>query len=233
AVHLARQLGEHCGLIAEAGADFENHVVRLELEQIRHHRNHHGLRDRLIETDGNWPVQVSVLLNLDRHKLVSRHLGHCPEDSLVERGLAKLVGYVFGYRPDCRNHLSSLFLKKFHVHETLIEAPSERGGQLSSSIARFDTSGPNTRILAGAATETYIDHDSPGRPQVTRLTFFASLWTAGIGRALRAAHAIEAGWVRVAVSTSVNRPPRISIRAITCRATTRIPTEKKPRPRVN
>jgi hypothetical protein len=30
---------------------------------------------------------------------------------------------VFGYRPDCRNHLS-LFLKKFRVHETLITAPS-------------------------------------------------------------------------------------------------------------
>jgi hypothetical protein len=30
AVHLARQLSEHCGLITEAGADFENHVVRLE-----------------------------------------------------------------------------------------------------------------------------------------------------------------------------------------------------------
>ena len=37
----------------EAGADFENHVVRLEFEQIRHHRNHQALRDRLIETDGN------------------------------------------------------------------------------------------------------------------------------------------------------------------------------------
>jgi hypothetical protein len=67
---------------------------------------------------------------------------------------------VFGHRPDCRNHLSSLFLKKIRFHETLIEAPSERAGQLSSSIARFDTSGPNTRILPGAATETYIDHDN-------------------------------------------------------------------------
>jgi len=26
----------------------------------------------------------------------------------------------------------------------------------------------HTRILPGAATETYIDHDSPSRPQVTR-----------------------------------------------------------------
>jgi hypothetical protein len=54
-------------------------------------------------------------LDLDRHKLVSRHLGHCSEDSLVQCGLAKLGGHVIGYRPDCRNHLSSLFLKKFRV----------------------------------------------------------------------------------------------------------------------
>jgi len=32
---------------------------------------------------------------------------------------------VFGYQPDCRNHLSSLFVKKFCVHETLLAAPSE------------------------------------------------------------------------------------------------------------
>jgi hypothetical protein len=47
---------------------------------------------------------------------------------------------VSGYRPDRRNHLSSLFVKKFRVHETLIAAPSERGGELSSRIKRFDTS---------------------------------------------------------------------------------------------
>ena len=104
---------EHCGLIAEASADFEDDVVSFEPEQVRHHRNHHRLRDRLIETDGNWPIQVSVLLDLDRHELVSRHLGHRPEDSLVQRSLAKLGGDVFRCRPDCRNHLLSLFLKKF------------------------------------------------------------------------------------------------------------------------
>ena len=50
-VHLARQLGEHCGLIAEASANLEDHVVRFELEQVRHYRNHERLRDRLIKTD--------------------------------------------------------------------------------------------------------------------------------------------------------------------------------------
>jgi hypothetical protein len=63
-----------------------------------HHRNHQGLRDRLIETDGNWPVQVS-------NKLVSRHLGHCHKDSLVERGFANLgspsrsQSYLIASRP--------------------------------------------------------------------------------------------------------------------------------------
>src|SRR6266550_7954638 len=95
--HPASQLGEHCGLVAEASADLEDNVVRLELEQVRHHRNHQRLRDRLIETNRNWPVQVSVRLDLNRHKLVARHLGHCLEDSLVQRGLAKLGGDVFGY----------------------------------------------------------------------------------------------------------------------------------------
>ena len=64
-------------------------------------------------------------MDLDRHELVSGHLGHCHEDSLVQRSLAKLGGDVFGYRPDGRNHLSSLFLKKLRVHETLIAVPSE------------------------------------------------------------------------------------------------------------
>jgi hypothetical protein len=118
AVHPAGQLGEHCGLIAQAGADFEDRVVWFELEQVRHHRNHQWLRDRLIETDRNWPVQVSVLLDLEGHKLVSRNLGHCSEDSLVQRGLASLGGHVGAYRPNRRKHFSSLFLEIFCVHET-------------------------------------------------------------------------------------------------------------------
>ena len=43
AVHSASQLGEHRRLIAEASADLENYVVRLELEHVRHHRDHERL----------------------------------------------------------------------------------------------------------------------------------------------------------------------------------------------
>ena len=124
-VHPARQLGEHCGLIAQAGANFEDHVVRFELEQVRHHRNHERLRDRLIEADRQWPVQVSVWLDLDRHELVPRHFGHCPEDPIVQRGLANLGGKVLRDHSDRRNHLSSLFLKICDAHEA--SSSSERG----------------------------------------------------------------------------------------------------------
>jgi hypothetical protein len=85
-------------------------------------------------------------MDLDRHKLVSRHLGHCPEDSLVQRGLANLGGHVFGHRPDCRNHLSSLFVKKFCVHETLTEAPSEARRELSSSTTSRSHEVSSTRL---------------------------------------------------------------------------------------
>jgi hypothetical protein len=64
--------------VAKAGADFEDNVVGFELEQVRHHRNHQRLRDCLIEADRQRPCQVSVLLNLDRHKLVPRDLGQVP-----------------------------------------------------------------------------------------------------------------------------------------------------------
>jgi hypothetical protein len=43
---------------------------------------------------------------------------------------------VFGYRPDCRNHLSSLFVKKFRVHGTLITAPSET--RLADTLKSLD-----------------------------------------------------------------------------------------------
>src|SRR5262249_5795777 len=99
-------------------------------------------------TDRNRPVQVSVLLDLDRHKLLTRHLGHRPEDSLVQPGLANLGGHVFGYHLDCRNHLSSLFLKKFRVHEALVKAagsslPAKHAsvgfGQLGHGVPRYSS----------------------------------------------------------------------------------------------
>jgi hypothetical protein len=93
-----------------------------------------NLRPSIVRTVWRTIDRSGSRLDLDRHELVSRHLGHCPEDSLVQRSLAKLGGDVFGYRPDCRNHLLPLFLKKFCVHETLITARSK--AQLSSLSSR-------------------------------------------------------------------------------------------------
>jgi hypothetical protein len=83
AIHPAGQLGEHRRLVAPAGADFENEIVGLELEEVRHHRNHERLRDRLIKADRQWSIQVSVWLDLEWHELVPRHSGHCCEDPIV------------------------------------------------------------------------------------------------------------------------------------------------------
>jgi hypothetical protein len=95
-------------------------------------------------------------MDLDRHKLVSRHLGHCIENSFVQRGLANLRGHVFGHRPDRRNHLSSLFVKKFRVHETLIEAPSERGGELQLHLDPYQISRSIRRASAGISARTAL-----------------------------------------------------------------------------
>jgi hypothetical protein len=84
AVDPSGQLGEHCGLIAEASADFEDHVVRLELEQVRHQR----LRDCFVETDRQRRVQVSVRVDLDRYELVPRW-GNGPAAAQAARSLQR------------------------------------------------------------------------------------------------------------------------------------------------
>jgi hypothetical protein len=73
------------------------------------------------------------------------HLGN----SLVQCGLAKLSGDVFGYRPDCRNHLLSLFLKKFRVHRTPALARRSSGPpapRIAARFARLAMTGGATRI---------------------------------------------------------------------------------------
>jgi hypothetical protein len=49
AVNPGDQFGEHRGLIAEAGTDFEDYVVGLGLKQVRHHRDDQWLRNRLVD----------------------------------------------------------------------------------------------------------------------------------------------------------------------------------------
>jgi hypothetical protein len=131
AVNPSDQFGEHRRLIAETGTDFEDHVVGLGLKQVRHHRDDQRLRDRLVEADRQRPVEVSVGLDLDRHKLVPGHLGHRPEDSIVQCGLAKLSDEVVRDLSDRRNHLSPLVLKIYSAHEA--PSSSERGRRMFAS----------------------------------------------------------------------------------------------------
>jgi hypothetical protein len=49
----------------------------------------------------------------------------------------------------------------------LNESTARSAGDATVRMVLFPKCG-HTRILPGAATETYIDHDSPSRPQVTR-----------------------------------------------------------------
>jgi hypothetical protein len=62
---------------------------------------------------------------------MSRHLGHLPEDAIVQRGLANLGNKVLLDHSDRRNHLSSLFLK------SLVAVPQ--------NVRRSDRQGLSTR----------------------------------------------------------------------------------------
>jgi hypothetical protein len=73
--------------------------------------------ERLIEANRQWPVQVRVWLDLDRHKLVPRYFGDRPEDPIVQSGLTNLVDKVLRDQSDRRNHLSSLVLKMGDAHK--------------------------------------------------------------------------------------------------------------------
>ena len=55
---LARQLGQHRRLVAAAGADFQHPIIGPQVEQIGHHGDDVGLRDRLAEADRQRPVGI-------------------------------------------------------------------------------------------------------------------------------------------------------------------------------
>src|SRR5205807_9638788 len=55
-------------LIADAGADLQRHVARLQLEQIGHQRYDEGLRDGLAVADRQRRVEIGIGLQLQRHR---------------------------------------------------------------------------------------------------------------------------------------------------------------------
>jgi hypothetical protein len=97
---LCTLLDNSASTAAWAGADFEHNVVGLEFKQVGHHCNRQRLRDRLIEAYRERPIQVGIMLNLDRHKLVPRDFGQCAKDAPVQRCPANLGGTAAIARPN-------------------------------------------------------------------------------------------------------------------------------------
>jgi hypothetical protein len=56
-------------------------------------------------------------LDLDRHELVPRDLGHCVEDSIIQGGFADLGSEMSRDHSDRCNHFSALTIEKFYAHE--------------------------------------------------------------------------------------------------------------------
>ncbi len=83
-VHLARELGEHRGLVAGAGADIEDAFSAVQLELLADARHHVRLRDRLTLADGQRRVGVRTAVQLGRHEQLARNAFHGGEHALVD-----------------------------------------------------------------------------------------------------------------------------------------------------
>src|SRR5215472_9460565 len=116
AVDLARQLGQHGSLIAQAGADLENDVVALDVEQIRHQRHDEWLRDGLVESDRQRHVGVGVGLELDRDEIMARHLAHGLHCGRPKRGFADARAHVDRFRRDLHEHVLAQLDEMFRGH---------------------------------------------------------------------------------------------------------------------
>ena len=79
-----RQLGEHRRLVARAGADVEDALVRREPEQLADRRHHEGLRDRLSASDRESTVLVGEMAKLLGNEALARHPSHRLEHAFVE-----------------------------------------------------------------------------------------------------------------------------------------------------
>ena len=96
--HIARELGEHRGLITGAGADLEHMVVGSDLEELGHAGHDEGLRDRLALRDAEGVVTVRDVLILAAHESLARNSGHRRNDALVSDA----------HTPEVEDHLGTL-----------------------------------------------------------------------------------------------------------------------------
>jgi hypothetical protein len=73
-------------------------------------------------------------LDLDRHELVPRDLGHCVEDSIIQGGFADLGSEMSRDRSDRCNRLSALTIEKFYAHEGPQQHASVSQARLTISL---------------------------------------------------------------------------------------------------
>src|SRR5205807_2084360 len=86
-------------LIADAGADLQRHVARLQLEQIGHQRYDEGLRDGLAVADRQRRVEIGIGLQPQRHEFVAGDLAPRPDHLGSERGPAELTRPAYRVGP--------------------------------------------------------------------------------------------------------------------------------------
>ena len=82
-------------------------------------------------------------LDLDRHELVPRDLGHCVEDSIILGGFADLGSEMSRDHSDRCNHLSALTIEKFNAHERPQQHASRDVSQVRLSVSLCKPETPN------------------------------------------------------------------------------------------
>ena len=82
-VDILHQAAEHGGLVAAAGADFQDAVGRLRVERFGHERDNERRRDRLLIADRQSHILIGQLARLTRHEFVSRRVAHRFNHALV------------------------------------------------------------------------------------------------------------------------------------------------------
>src|SRR6266478_99044 len=175
AVHLACQLCQDRRLITEAGADFEDRIVGLNIEQVRHQCDDERLRDGFFESDWKRNVRVGEGSDLDWHKLVPWHLAHRLHNSIIEGGLADCSTDLTRVGPDRCQHLLPLSLEILCAHyaflpDTFLPAPSVDPYAASGHAAALPRAAMNWhRIICFPRAEDHTACEVENRPYVVAL----------------------------------------------------------------
>lgn len=79
----ASEHGEDGSLVAGAGSDLQDPVVRLDAKGFGHVGDDVGLRNRLTEANRQGAVVVCIVGDVDRHKMLAREAAHDAENARV------------------------------------------------------------------------------------------------------------------------------------------------------